>query len=255
MSQWAVLDQELSRWSAAGRVATLWWRDDDAVAATTALDTLIELSANAGVGLGLAVIPAAARAELVERLAPHPYIEVLQHGYAHVNHEPLGTKACEFGARRGMSVLRSELGAGFERLRELFGARLLPVFVPPWNRIDAGALALLPTLGVQTISTYRPRPSRLACAGLLQVNCHADVMDWRGTRGFIGTRKVLADIVEHLAARREGTLDAEEPTGVLTHHLAHDDDCWTFLRQLFEHTRAHGGARWLGAAEALCPTN
>ena len=80
-------------------------------------------------------------------------------------------------------------------------------------------------------------------------------MDWRGTRGFIGTRKVLADIVEHLAARREAMVDADEPTGILTHHLAHDEDCWRFMRMLFERTGGNPAVRWLDAGDALCPSH
>lgn len=255
MPQWAVLDQELSRWSASGRVATLWWRDDDAVAASPALDTLLDLSSASGVGVTLAVIPAGAQTALAERIATLPRVGVVQHGFAHINHEPVGEKASEFGEGRGEAVLRDELAAGLARLRELFRERLLPAFVPPWNRIGACAVDLLPGLGLQALSTYRARSARAPRTGLLQVNCHADVMDWRGTRGFIGTGKVLADIVEHLVARREAAVDADEPTGILTHHLAHDDACWRFMQALLERTGQHPCVRWLSADEALCPTN
>lgn len=253
MPHWGVLDEELARWSALGREATLWWRDDDATDVTPALDTLLELSASAGVGLALAVIPVSARPALAERIAGQPGVAVLQHGYAHTNHEPAGVKACEFGDSRGEAMLREELAGGFSSLAELFGTQLLHAFVPPWNRVGETALALLPALGFRALSTYRPRAARERLPGLWQVNCHADVMDWKHTRGFIGSAKVIADIVEHLAARRQGEVDADEPTGVLTHHLDHDHECWAFMRALFERTRAHPAARWLSAGEALCP--
>lgn len=253
MPYWALLDQELERWSASGRVATLWWRDDDATALTPALERLLSIAAESGVGVGLAVIPAGADRSLAERLHESAEAAVLQHGYAHVNHEPAGIKACEFGNGRGEHRLREELRAGLERLHELFGGDLLPVFVPPWNRIGDTAVAVLAELGVRTLSTYRPRATRNTASGLLQVNCHADLMDWRGTRGFIGTRKVVSDIAEHLRARRTGAVDDDEPTGILTHHLAHDEGCWVFLRTLFERTAENSAARWLGAGEALCP--
>ena len=35
---WAVLGDELARWREAGRSATFWWRDDDAVQRTPALE-------------------------------------------------------------------------------------------------------------------------------------------------------------------------------------------------------------------------
>ena len=45
MTGWADLDAELDRWKAAGRAATLWWRDDDATRPTPALDRLLALQA------------------------------------------------------------------------------------------------------------------------------------------------------------------------------------------------------------------
>ena len=237
MSDWSALDEELSCWQAVGRQATLWWRDDDAGDATPALDTLLDLAAAAGVGVALAVIPAAARPALAERLA---------------NHQPAGMKSSEFADERGEAALRGDLGRGLDRLRELFGQRLLMAFVPPWNRIGEAAVSLLPGIGFRALSAYRPRPVVEPRPGLRQVNCHADVMDWKHGRGFIGTRKVVADIVEHLADRREGRVDAAEPTGVLTHHLDHDPACWAFMQTLLERTRAHPAARWLEPGEALC---
>ena len=40
---WAQLEQALSRWTQAGRVADFWLRDDDAVEPSPALERLLEL--------------------------------------------------------------------------------------------------------------------------------------------------------------------------------------------------------------------
>ena len=40
------------------------------------------------------------------------------------------------------------------------------------------------------------------------------------------------------------TVDASEPTGLLTHHLDMDAAAWDFLAELFAHTRQHGAATW-----------
>ena len=69
---WDRLDRELAAWAAEGREATFWWRDDDAVAATPALDRLLRLTESGGVPLALAVIPAPAEPGLAERLATQP---------------------------------------------------------------------------------------------------------------------------------------------------------------------------------------
>ena len=42
-------------------------------------------------------------------------------------------------------------------------------------------------------------------------------------------------------------VDAREPTGILTHHLAFDAPAWSFLDALLARTRAHRAAQWLCA--------
>ena len=44
MAEWPDLIAELDRWEEAGQVATLWWRDDDAVAPTARLDRLLSIA-------------------------------------------------------------------------------------------------------------------------------------------------------------------------------------------------------------------
>ena len=58
-----------------------------------------------------------------------------------------------------------------------------------------------------------------------------------------GEAEALDQIVTHLRDRRAGRA-LEEPTGVMTHHLVHDEDCWTFLRTLVTCVAAHPAAAW-----------
>jgi hypothetical protein len=241
---WDDLDAELDRWGAAGRMATFWWRDDDAVTDTAALRRLLELRATLGVPLALAVIPASADAALAA-LVPSE-VAVLQHGFAHRNHAPVSQAKAELGADRDLPTIGRELADGWGRLATLFATPPLPVMVPPWNRIAPAVTAALPGWGYRGLSTYKPRQ---AAAGLAVANTHIDIVDWPGTRGFIGTDRALADAVAHLAARREARCDGAEPTGLLTHHLAHDDGCWRFVPELVRRTRAHPAARWRHARD------
>jgi len=256
MTTWRNLEEELDAWSAAGQSATFWWRDDDAVAPDPALERLLGLAARHDAPLALAVIPARSQAALAGFLTGHGAVTPLQHGFGHRNHAPAGEKKAELGATRPLTVLCEELARGTAILRGLFGRRLLPVLVPPWNRTAPGLIGELAALGFLGLSTYGPRTSAEAASGLRQVNTHVDILRWATPRGFLGEDETLALVAAHLRARRCGgdpdrRVDAGEPTGVLSHHLAHDAPAWAFLERLLDLIRAHRAARLLGAAEAF----
>lgn len=251
MSPWRKLSEELDRWRALGQAATLWWRDDDAVTATPALHRLLDLQRGRGVPLALAVIPAKAQVELAHTLEHGAQVAVLQHGYAHENHAAAGERAIELGGQRSPERVGEELQQGWRILQDLFPGRTLPVIVPPWNRVSPELLALLQALGYRALSCFSARQSREAVPGLLQANCHADIIDWRRGRRFRGEENIIDQICAHLDARRNGRADAREASGILSHHLVHDEDCWRFLDTLFAQCERHPGARWL-EAEAAC---
>ena len=246
MDCWDELQRELDRWQAVGLRASLWWRDDDAIEPTAALDRLLDLTADRDIAICLAVVPAAAGAPLAARLAGAGAVDVAQHGYAHRNHAPATAKKSEFGDDRPIADRLGELAAGRRRLARLFGRRLLPVLVPPWNRIDPALIAGLGEVGLAGLSTSGARRQASPAAGITQANIHCDPIDWHQGRGFVGTDRALHRLIAHLRARREGgATDPTEPTGLLTHHLVMDVDAWRFVRRLARQTTAHLGARWL----------
>ena len=239
---WADLDRELDAWRVLGRAAPLWWRDDDAIAATPALARLQTVSGEGGVPVCLAVIPAAMTDDLAPALAAH--VTVVPHGFAHRNHAGPGARKAEFGADRPLSVMAAEVAAGWQRIRDRFAARARPVFVPPWNRVTEALLPHLRQAGLTGLSAKGPRaiPS---VTGITVRDVAVDIIDWRGGRGFLGTGAVLGQIVEGLQARRLGEGDADHgPLGILTHHLVHDDAAWDFLVALCRHLDRSGAVRW-----------
>lgn len=238
---WEDLARELDAWGTAERAATLWWRDDDAVASSQALARLNQLGDAHGVVPALAVVPKIAEPVL-------PGTALLQHGYAHTNHGV--TKKAELGADRPAATIAGELQTGRRRLLDLFADRVLPVLAPPWNRIAPEVVTLLPALGFRGLSTYQPRMQAEAAPGLTQVNTHADIIDWRERR-FIGDDMAAGAVLRHLIDRRLGRVDPAEPTGILTHHLVHDAPAWRFLERLLKITRAHPAIRWLTPAQAF----
>ena len=249
MADWNDLDRELEAWAAEGRTATLWWRDDDAVRATAALDRLLDLGDGEGIPVALAVIPAAAEPSLAQSLSGRRGLAILQHGLRHANHAPENAKKAEFGPHRLPAEMIASLRVGREMLGLVPG--FVKVLVPPWNRIDESLLAALPGIGIKGISTFAPRRTAHPAPGLRQTNTHVDPIAWHDGRGFVGTAAALDAVVGHLAARRTRTVDADEPTGILTHHLDMDAEGWAFLAGLFARTRAHPAARWIDAHEAF----
>ena len=201
---------------AAGRRVRLWWRDDDAVAATPALDRLLDLAGS--VPLLLAAIPAGLAPSLRDRLADAPRVRTAVHGLAHANHAPAGEKPAEFGPHRPLEVLCEEAEAALRLAR----ARLpgvLPVFVPPWNRIAPGLAAALPGLGYAGLSAAGGAP----IPALVRHDVDLDPIDWRGTRSLRDPAAIVRDLVRRVEA---GGI------ALLTHHLAHDAAVWGFLGAL-----------------------
>ena len=136
--------------------ASLFFRDDDCGWGDDRLLLLLDILTDFGIPVDLAAIPAALHTafaqKLSRRMAAHPErLRVHQHGYAHVNHEPVGKK-CEFGPARDYLSQRSDIESGQRRLAELLGTAPDPIFTPPWNRCTAVTARCLAELG----SRYSP---------------------------------------------------------------------------------------------------
>jgi hypothetical protein len=248
VTRWDDLARECAAWGEARRVATWWWRDDDAIAPTPALDQLLRVARGP---IALAVIPARLQPDLAPRLRQAPDVAVLQHGFAHRNQAPEGGRKTEFPDERDPAAMERDLTEGFRKLSAAFGPQFLPVLTPPWNRIGGRAVAILQSIGFIGLTRYLPRPApRLH--GLNLVNTHVDVIDWRGRNGppggFLGEIACLDLFIGHLRARRAGTVDPDEPTGVLSHHLVHDPATWRFLDKLRDFLGNQAATRLLDPA-------
>lgn len=254
MTGWEPLIEELDRWRATGRAAQFWWRDDDAIEPTTALDQLATIGADCPITL--AVIPAEATPALFDWLVENPSIVPAQHGWAHVNHALTGKK-CEFGADRDRREAIDDITKGWCRLSEIArasGQRLDPLFVPPWNRIDAAIAEGLADLGPSILSVHgarRPVQRRG------RLNTHVDPVNWREGAAFLGLEKALQAALRHLRAKRLGEdpdIDRTEPTGLLTHHLRHDTETWAFIDAFAALISDHPASSWISFHSAMSET-
>jgi len=244
LSGWENLDAELSRWALMGRQADFWLRDDDATIQTPALDRLLSLVNVARVPLALAVIPASTTTDLARYLGALETVSVIQHGYAHINHESKGGKKSEFPETRSLDAVIRDLVRGRSVIVDLFGNQSLPVLAPPWNRISSQAVQSLFNCGISGLSGFKPRTSGFAATGVKQINTHIDLISWRDGKVGKAGHKIAAEIASHLAARRTGEVDRNEATGILSHHLAMDETAWNTLAEILNILSTDGRVRW-----------
>ncbi len=246
---WMDLRDEIARWQDAGRVVDFWWRDDDACRVDPALTRLVTLASQAQVPLALAVIPQGVQSEVLT-LDPR-WVRLLQHGCDHTNRSGAGEKKTEFPGTEPIAQALARLHAGWLQMQ---GPAAIRVLVPPWNRIGSGSLpGQLAQAGYRGLSRFGARALHGALPGLVQVNTHVDIIDWHGTRGFVGEDQALHAALAHLQARRVGRADPHEATGWLTHHLVHDAACWDFLARLFTFCREDGAVVWQDADRLFAP--
>lgn len=238
------LKTELDRWQAAGLEAGIWWRDDDLGAPSPALDHLLRTAMDLSMTPLLAVVPKWATSDLPNRLAGQP-VQVALHGWAHVDHEAGRGKKSEFGPARPIADLLADVSAGRERLVDLFGDDLACCFVPPWNRMIPELAHLLPSEGIYGLSLFGRHPNQSQTPNLDLINTHVDVINWRVDRRFIGADAMAKAIAVELAGRRWDRVGADEPIGILTHHLEMVADDWRAFESVGDVLVTHPAARML----------
>lgn len=217
----------------ASRPVRIFFRDDDVGWGNERLFELLDLFARYSLPLDLAVIPTELTLPLSTRLtssieaAPAP-INVHQHGYAHVNHEPLGRK-CEFGPARCREDQRRDIALGAQRIRDLLGPIARPIFTPPWNRCTAETGRCLVELGFRVLSCAASTPP-LDLPGLIEIPIR---VDWFAKRK--GQRLSRTELGTLLA----GEVERAPAVGVMFHHALMDADEMQAAEELFALLAGH----------------
>lgn len=246
-TEWSELQRTLDRLADTGAQARFWLRDDDATSDTPPLRQLADWARRAELELLLALVPSAADTSLQHLIETTPQFLGAVHGWAHENHAPASEKKQELGAHRPIDVVCAELAAALQRTIDLCDDRALPVLVPPWNRISADVVRNLPHLGFSGLSTFSDAFTQPAIAGLEVQNSHVDIIDWRGTRG----GRPHGDLIKEVTAMIEIRAPEDQPIGILSHHLVHDETAWSFLEGLSELVQRHPGAAWVSPAQVF----
>ncbi|MBV6633460.1 MAG: polysaccharide deacetylase family protein [Alphaproteobacteria bacterium] len=244
---WTALVDELDAWSSAGLTSRFWWRDDDAVECSKALDRLTGLSQKFAAQLVLAVIPARLQPGLVQQVADTPHLYCAQHGLSHDNNAPPGQKKIELGGGLGAAAVIDRIGRGQAILDDLMPRNhpsRLSMLVPPWNRINADVVDALPGLDFAALSCFADQPDVELPDGLARLNVHCDPINWRDDRAYTGAATALAPIIERLKAARIGDRVTTTQIGLMTHHLVHSAEVWQFVERFLAVTTDHPAIRW-----------
>jgi peptidoglycan/xylan/chitin deacetylase (PgdA/CDA1 family) len=199
-----------------GRPVEFFFRNDDVGRDHERLWPLLELFADRGLPIDLAVIPRELgprdAARLSETAAAAPArVGFHQHGWAHVNHETAGRKH-EFGPGRPRRQQLRDIERGRQRLLELLGPHVDPVFTPPWNRCTLQTGHCLVELEFRVLSReWRAQP--LDVPGLYELPVR---VDWFAHRKHTRlTRPELGRFVSD-------AVGGPGPVGIMFHHAAMD---------------------------------
>lgn len=218
----AIIGPELARWKARGQAPLLWWRDDDARRPTTALDRLLALSERFGAPITVAAVPDGDIGALASACRAIGGVELAIHGFRHENRAPPGRPSGEINDLDRLADVVLELGTALDVFRRA-GVRA-SLFVPPWNDAHPTLKTALSLRGLE-----------LSCYGELRngdeparLDTHLDVMRWKPEPRFRGAARFLLRARRQLVERRLKML-WDEPIGLLTHHLDHDEGAWRFL--------------------------
>lgn len=237
------LNHELAIWRRAWRDPILWWRDDDCREPTWQLDKLLQVRRD--LPITLAVIPDKDLGPLSNRLSTTQNVAIAQHGVDHENKLPAGGPRSEFAADMPQTTINAAVAAGRARL---VAAGLPPLaFVPPWNEPSDRQIEAVSAAGYDHYSIgVNGKP----LDGLKHVGAQVDILRWKGTPHFKGGRRVFDALRTQLEARRAmGAFD--EPIGILTHHLVHDEQAWRFLEWFVDYSRSRFA--WRALADLCQP--
>jgi peptidoglycan/xylan/chitin deacetylase (PgdA/CDA1 family) len=221
----------------------LWWRNDDVGVEKPQFTRLLDMAQRRQVPVTLAVVPKILKPACALRILRYPQVTVAQHGIAHANNAATG-QPVELGGDVDRALLAAQLRAGRERLEGSFGARFLPMQVPPWGRVAPDVAAMLPGLGFKALSTYGWSRAAGPAPGLPRINIQLDLYRWTAPRGPLSYDEVLVRLTGLVRAAKG------EPIGILTHHSVMDDQAFAVLDRLLLLVRQIK-AIWLSRLEEL----
>ena len=217
--------------------ATVFFRADDIAIPSARQNRLLELFARHDAPLCAAIVPAWLNRSRWQAVChcvqdKHRLFAWHQHGWIHHNHETAGKKQ-EFGPGASHEQKRRDILRGRDKLTDILGEHFLPVFTPPWNRLDLDTMHILQELGFRAISRYRG--DRLpTLPGLPDLSVNVDLHTRREDSAEAGWEGLLAELDQALATG---------VAGLMIHHQRMNDAAFAFLDALLPRLQARPGIR------------
>jgi hypothetical protein len=241
---WRSLETELRRWGDGGHTPKFWWRDDDARGMTEPLARLAGIASQNGAPLLLAVVPGP-EAETLRPVLAQGLVKAAQHGVDHLDRSGGEGPRTEFHSLAATEDVAQQLVRGRRRLGDL---PVEPIYVPPWNTLTENVAEALVQAGFKAVSGFGGAMVR--GSGPARLDAHLDLMRWSPAPRFRGETQLLEQMRRRLVRLRKAKAWSE-PTGLLTHHLDHDEPAWRFLDELLRRLQAGRRTEWVSAAAVL----
>jgi len=225
-----------------------WWRDDDLVSDSDQFVKICDISNNLSTPLLCSIIPRLISNGLKLDGENTSLVSYCQHGWAHINHEPDGELKSEFGPHRSSLDVKVDIQEGVNALKKKVGQKLLPIFVPPWNRFDSCHIEVLIELGFQYLSSYGLLEYPQTQADIHPINTHIDVIYW-GKDG-VHMRKldeIYSTLTELLKQYQLNYKKIKNPEaiGILSHHRVMNRDDLESLAQLISSIQSIPGTSFI----------
>ncbi len=213
--------------------ATVFFRADDIAIPSAKQNRLLELFASHNTPLCAAVVPAWINLcrweDICHRIqGKHHLFAWHQHGWIHRNHQSVGKKQ-EFGHGASYEQKRRAVVHGRNKLRAILGEHFLPVFTPPWNRLDLTTLHILKEHGFLAISRYRD-DKLSSLPGLPDLFVNVDLHTRKEGSAKAEWHGLLAELDQALASG---------VAGLMLHHQCMNEAAFAFLEGLLPRLQAH----------------
>ena len=214
----------------------VFFRDDDVDEDEATLRRLLDIFAQRNVPVILGVIPATLTEAGIQLLAQFSAsIEIVQHGWQHVNHELSGRK-CEFGNSRSFAEQLDDIARGQARMNEAFDDNWFPAFIPPWNRCTAQTYQALGQLGFRVLSQLRSDAAPITGFSFQEISVTLDLYRWKGGATLKPQEEILQTLAQQFAQ--------PQPIGIMLHHKIMNDEAFFFLEQLLDELRQAAAIRF-----------